>query len=69
MIDDGNAIHYAAVERGTPVYSSDGELVGKVTRSSTTTGSGSSTGSCSKPPARSFASSMHRRFGVPRSAA
>jgi hypothetical protein len=29
-IDDGNATHYAAVERGTPVYSSDGELVGKV---------------------------------------
>jgi hypothetical protein len=30
MIDDGNAIHYAAVERGTPVYARDGELVGKV---------------------------------------
>jgi hypothetical protein len=30
MIDDGDAIHYAAVERGTPVYSSDGEIVGKV---------------------------------------
>ena len=30
MIDDGEAIHYAAVERGTPVYSSDGVEVGKV---------------------------------------
>ncbi len=30
MIDDGNAIHYAAVERGTPVYSADGAVVGKV---------------------------------------
>ena len=32
MIDDGHAIHYAAVERGTPVYSSDGVEVGKVGR-------------------------------------
>ena len=30
MIDDGEAIHYAAVERGTPVYSSDGVEVGEV---------------------------------------
>ena len=30
MIDDGDAIHYAAVERGTPVYGSDGVEVGKV---------------------------------------
>ena len=30
MIDDGQAIHYSAVERGTPVYGSDGVLVGKV---------------------------------------
>ncbi len=30
MIDDGQAIHYAAVQRGTPVYSSDEVLVGKV---------------------------------------
>jgi hypothetical protein len=30
MIDDGDAIHYAAVERGTPVYGSDGVQVGKV---------------------------------------
>lgn len=29
-IDDGHAIHYAAVERGTPVYSSDGVRVGVV---------------------------------------
>jgi hypothetical protein len=28
--DDGNPIHYAAVERGTPVYASDGEQIGKV---------------------------------------
>jgi sporulation protein YlmC with PRC-barrel domain len=28
--DDGNPIHYAAVKRGTPVYASDGEQVGKV---------------------------------------
>jgi hypothetical protein len=30
MIDDGQAIHYAAVKRGTPVYSSDEVEVGKV---------------------------------------
>jgi sporulation protein YlmC with PRC-barrel domain len=30
MIDEGHAIHYAAVERGTPVYGSDGVEVGKV---------------------------------------
>ena len=30
VIDDGEAIHYAAVERGTPVYSSDGVEVGRV---------------------------------------
>ncbi len=30
MIDDGEAIHYAAVNRGTPVYGSDEAVVGKV---------------------------------------
>jgi hypothetical protein len=30
VIDDGQAIHYAAVEPGTPVYSSDGVEVGTV---------------------------------------
>jgi hypothetical protein len=30
MIDDGHAVHYSAVERGTPVYSSDEVEVGKV---------------------------------------
>ena len=30
MIDDGHAVHYTAVERGTPVYSSDGIELGKV---------------------------------------
>jgi sporulation protein YlmC with PRC-barrel domain len=30
MIDDGHAIHYAAVNRGTPVYGSDGVEVGTV---------------------------------------
>jgi sporulation protein YlmC with PRC-barrel domain len=30
MIDDGHAIHYAAVQRGTPVYGSDGTQVGTV---------------------------------------
>ncbi len=30
MIDDGEAIHYAAVERGTPVYGSEGVEVGRV---------------------------------------
>lgn len=29
-IDEGHGIHYAAVERGTPVYSSDGVEIGKV---------------------------------------
>jgi hypothetical protein len=30
LIDDGHAVHYLAVERGTPVYSSDGVELGKV---------------------------------------
>jgi hypothetical protein len=30
MIDEGHAIHYSAVPRGTPVYSSDQVEVGKV---------------------------------------
>jgi sporulation protein YlmC with PRC-barrel domain len=30
MIDEGHAIHYSAVQRGTPVYGSDGAEVGKV---------------------------------------
>jgi hypothetical protein len=30
MIDDGEAIHYSAVERGTPVYSADEVEVGTV---------------------------------------
>ena len=30
VIDDGNAIHYAAVPRGTPVYAADGTQVGTV---------------------------------------
>lgn len=30
MVDDGQAIHYSAVERGTPVYASDGTRVGTV---------------------------------------
>jgi hypothetical protein len=28
--DDGPAVHYTALQRGTPVFSSDGEEVGKV---------------------------------------
>jgi hypothetical protein len=30
VIDDGNAIDYAVVSRGTPVYSCDEQVVGKV---------------------------------------
>jgi hypothetical protein len=30
MIDDGQAVHYTAVKKGTPVYSSDEVEVGKV---------------------------------------
>ena len=30
MIDDGAAIHYTAVPRGTPVYAADGTQVGTV---------------------------------------
>jgi hypothetical protein len=30
MIDDGHAVHYSAVERGTPVYSSDEVELGTV---------------------------------------
>jgi hypothetical protein len=29
-IDDGHAVHYTAVARGTPVYGSDEQVVGKV---------------------------------------
>jgi len=29
-IDDGHAVHYTALERGTPVYSSDEQHVGTV---------------------------------------
>ncbi|MEA2406987.1 MAG: hypothetical protein QOE69_1106 [Thermoleophilaceae bacterium] len=29
-MDDGTAVHYTALQRGTPVFSSDGEEVGKV---------------------------------------
>jgi hypothetical protein len=29
-IDDGHAVHYTAVARGTPVYSSEEEVVGSV---------------------------------------
>jgi hypothetical protein len=32
VIDDGNAIHYSAVPRGTPVYSTDEVEVGRVTQ-------------------------------------
>lgn len=32
MIEDGNAIHYNAVERGTAVYGSDEVCVGEVVR-------------------------------------
>jgi hypothetical protein len=32
MIDDGNAIHYSAVPRGTPVYGSDEVELGTVDR-------------------------------------
>jgi hypothetical protein len=30
MIDDGEGVHYAAVKKGTPVYSSDEVQVGRV---------------------------------------
>jgi hypothetical protein len=30
LIEDGHAVHYSAVERGTPIYSSDGIQLGKV---------------------------------------
>lgn len=30
MIDDGHAVHYTAVERGTPIYSSDEVELGTV---------------------------------------
>jgi sporulation protein YlmC with PRC-barrel domain len=30
MTDEGHAVHYNAVERGTPVYASDGAQVGTV---------------------------------------
>lgn len=29
-IEDGSAVHYMSVPRGTPIYGSDEELVGKV---------------------------------------
>jgi hypothetical protein len=30
VIEDGHAVHYSAVQRGTPVYGSDEQVVGKV---------------------------------------
>jgi sporulation protein YlmC with PRC-barrel domain len=30
VVDDGPAIHYAAIKRGTPVYDADGVQVGRV---------------------------------------
>jgi hypothetical protein len=30
VIEDGHAVHYTAVQRGTPVYGSDEQVVGKV---------------------------------------
>jgi hypothetical protein len=30
MVDDGHAVHYSAVERGTPVFTADGVEIGKV---------------------------------------
>jgi hypothetical protein len=30
MVDDGSAVHYTAVARGTPVFGADGEPVGEV---------------------------------------
>jgi hypothetical protein len=30
MVDEGPAVHYSAVQRGTPVYSADGSEVGTV---------------------------------------
>jgi hypothetical protein len=30
VIEDGHAVHYTAVQRGTPVYGSDEQEVGKV---------------------------------------
>lgn len=30
MVDEGQAVHYTAVTRGTPVYSADGVEVGRV---------------------------------------
>ena len=32
MVDDGQAIHYSAVPRGTPVYGADGVEIGTVDR-------------------------------------
>jgi hypothetical protein len=32
MVDDGSAIHYSAVPRGTPVYDADGNEIGTVDR-------------------------------------
>jgi len=30
VVDDGNAIHYTAIQRGTPVYDADGAEIGRV---------------------------------------
>jgi hypothetical protein len=32
MVDDGDAIHYSAVPRGTPVFDTDGQQIGTVDR-------------------------------------
>jgi hypothetical protein len=31
-LDDGHAVHYTALQRGTPVYSSDEQVVGRVVK-------------------------------------
>ena len=49
-MDEGDAIHYLAVPRGTPVYGSDGVEVGRSWRCSTTSASTSSTASSSRRP-------------------
>ena len=69
MIDDGNAIHYAAVARGTPVYGSDGIEVGRVEQVVDNYREHILDGIVIETPTASCASSTARRSAAPRSAA
>ena len=68
MIDDGQAIHYTAVARGTPVYASDGTRVGIVDQVVDNYREHILDGIVIETEARDCASSTRRRSAAPPSA-